>query len=630
MSLNDALAIAMSGLRANQAAISLVSSNVANAETPGYVRKTVDQVTSYAGAHGSNVVVAGINRELDQYVQAQLRTETSGASYASLRSNVLQQLQSLYGDPGSIGTLESAFNNLTTALQALNTSADSQSARIGVLNAASTLTQQLNSMTQGIQTLRGTAETGIKDSVTTANNLLKQIASINNKLMANPSGGTSTDASTAALLDQRDQYVNQLSELMDIRVTTNSVNQVTVFTGSGIQLVGNEAATLSFNAQATVGANTTWSGDPNQSQLGSVVLEFPGSGASIDLTATGAIKSGKIAAYTELRDKTLVTAQNQLDQFAASLSSALSDQTTAGTPITGSPVPAGTPSGFALDISGMKSGNVIHLTYTDAATNQQREISFVRVDDPRVLPLSNDATANPNDQVIGIDFSGSFSSVLDQLNAALGGSVTFSGTSTSLSVLSNPAFARIDSASVTVTKNPNALNDGSPQIALFTDSGAPYSGAISASGSQITGLAGRLTVDSALINDPAKLVTYGSSTPAGDTTRPSFILNQLSNASYTFGAQSGVGSASAPFKGTLLSFMRQFTSQQGADADAAKQLADGQNVVLSTLQQKMSTSSGVNMDEEMAHLLSLQNAYSANARVMSAVNDMYKTLMQVL
>ena len=74
MSLNDALAIAMSGLRANQAAISLVSSNVANAETPGYVRKTVDQVTSYAGAHGSNVVVAGINRELDQYVQAQLRT----------------------------------------------------------------------------------------------------------------------------------------------------------------------------------------------------------------------------------------------------------------------------------------------------------------------------------------------------------------------------------------------------------------------------------------------------------------------------------------------------------------------------------------------------------------------------
>ncbi|MCA1454392.1 flagellar hook-associated protein FlgK [Bradyrhizobium sp. BRP22] len=629
MSLNDALAIAMSGLRANQAAMSLVSSNVANAETPGYVRKTLDQVTSYSGAYGSNVVVAGINRELDQYIQAQLRTETSGAGYASLRSNVLQQLQSLYGDPGSIGTLENAFNDLTTALQALSTSADNQSARISVLNAASTLTQQLNSMTQGIQTLRGNAETGIRDSVATANNLLKQIASINNQLMANPRGGTSTDASTAALLDQRDQYVTQLSELMDIRVTTNSANQITVFTGSGIQLVGNEAATLTFNAQATVTAGTTWSSDPNQSQLGSVMLEFPGGGGSVNLTATGAIKSGQIAAYTELRDKTLVTAQNQLDQFAASLSSALSDQTIAGTAITGAPVPTGTPAGFALDISGMKSGNVIHLTYTDAATNQQRQISLVRVDDARVLPLSNDVTADPNDQVIGIDFSGSFSSVLNQLNAALGGNVTFSGTSTSLSVLNNPAFSRIDSASVTVTKDPSALNDGSPQIALFTDNGSSYSGAIGASGSQMTGLAGRLSVNSALINDPAKLVMYGSSTLAGDTTRPSFILSQLSNATYTFGAQGGVGSASAPFKGTLLSFMQQFTSQQGADADAAKQLADGQNVVLSTLEQKMSTSSGVNMDEEMAHLLSLQNAYSANARVMSAVNDMYKTLMQV-
>jgi flagellar hook-associated protein 1 len=629
MSLNDALAIAMSGLRANQAAMSLVSSNVANAETPGYVRKTINQVTSYSGAYGSNVVIAGINRELDQYVQAQLRTETSGASYAALRSSVLQQVQSLYGDPGAIGTLESAFNDLTTALQSLSTSADNQSARISVLNAASTLTQQLNSMTQGVQSLRGAAETGIKDSVTTANNLLKQIASINNQLTSNPMGGTSTDASTAALLDQRDQYVTQLSQLMDIRVTTNSVNQVTVFTGSGIQLVGNEAATLTFNAQATVTANTTWSSDPNQSQLGSVMLEFPGGGGSINLTATGAIKSGQIAAYTELRDKTLVTAQNQLDQFAAQLSSALSDQTTAGTAITGPPGPTGTPAGFSLDISGMKSGNVMHLTYTDAATGQQRQISLMRVDDPRVLPLSNDVTADPNDQVIGIDFSGSFSSVLDQLNAAMGGNVTFSGTSSSLSVLNNPAFARIDSASVTVTKDPNALNDGSPQIALFTDGGSSYSGAINASGSQITGLAGRLSVNGALINDPAKLVMYGSSTLAGDTTRPSFILNQLSNATFTFGAQGGVGSTNAPFKGTMLSFMQQFTSQQGADADAAKQLADGQNVVLNTLDQKMSTSSGVNMDDELAHLLSLQNAYSANARVMSTVNDMYKTLMQV-
>src|SRR5258708_518075 len=179
MSLGDALSIAMAGLRANQAAMSLVSSNVANAETPGYIRKTIDQVTTNTGSTGSGVNVNGVNRELDQYIQAPLRTETSGASYASLKSDFLQQLQGLYGNPGSTGTLENAFNGLTSAVQALGTSPDSQSARIGVVSAAQALAGRLNSMSQGIQTLRGAAETGINDSVNTANNLMKQIADIN-------------------------------------------------------------------------------------------------------------------------------------------------------------------------------------------------------------------------------------------------------------------------------------------------------------------------------------------------------------------------------------------------------------------------------------------------------------------
>src|SRR5437773_6840945 len=176
MSLGDALSIAMAGLRANQAAMTLVSANVANAETPGYVAKSVDQVTTNTGSTGSGVNINGVNRLLDQYVQAQLRTETSGASFASLRSTFLQQLQSLYGDPNSTGTLESSFNSLTTAVQALGTSPDSQSARIGVVNAAQALAQQLHPMTQGIQQLRGAAETGINDSVNTANGLMKEIA----------------------------------------------------------------------------------------------------------------------------------------------------------------------------------------------------------------------------------------------------------------------------------------------------------------------------------------------------------------------------------------------------------------------------------------------------------------------
>jgi len=212
MGLSQALSIAMSGLRATQASLALVSSNIANAETPGYTSKTVIQVAGQTGDYGSSVLLNGVNRQLDEYLQSQIRTETSGAAYADVRSTFLANLQTVYGNPDDTGTIEDAFNKFLTAVQGLSTSPDSQSARIGVVNAAQTMAQQLNATTQGIQNLRANAETGISDSVTTANNAMAQIAAINNQLQ----NSGQTDASTAALLDQRDQYVNQLSQLMDV------------------------------------------------------------------------------------------------------------------------------------------------------------------------------------------------------------------------------------------------------------------------------------------------------------------------------------------------------------------------------------------------------------------------------
>jgi flagellar hook-associated protein 1 FlgK len=234
----------MSGLRANQLALSLTSSNVANSDTPGYIRKTVNQIQTSSGSIGAGVSVTGVNRELDLYLQQQIRTEQSGASYADLRSSILSSLQSIYGTPGGTGTLETAFNNLVTAVQGLSTSSDSQSARIGVLNAAQSLTQQLNSMSGGIQSLRSQAESGLNSAVNTANTAMQQIVNLNTQLQS----GNTSDAAAAALKDQRDQYVDQLSQLMDIRVIENSNNQIQVFTNSGVQLVGAEASRMAVRS----------------------------------------------------------------------------------------------------------------------------------------------------------------------------------------------------------------------------------------------------------------------------------------------------------------------------------------------------------------------------------------------
>jgi flagellar hook-associated protein 1 FlgK len=622
MGLSQALSIAMAGLRANQAALSLVSSNVANAETPGYVRKSVSQVqTTSAGA--TSVLVTGVNRELDQYIQRQVLMETSGAAYASARSGMLQRLQGVYGDPSSGTTIESVFNDFTNALQALSTSPDSPSARNVVINAAQALTQQLNSTSQGIQSLRSDAESALNNSVQAANNAMQQIASINRQLM----GVSGNDAASASLMDQRDQYVVELSQLMDIRVVQGDSNQISIFTNSGVQLVGNsEAASLSFNQQGTVTPNTLWNADPTKSNLGTITLSFP-QGGSIDMVATNSIRSGAIAGYLELRDKTLVQAQAQIDQLAASLSSALSDKTTDGTPAS-----SGTQSGYSFDFSPAQpqNGNVIHLTYTDTLSGQTRNLSIVMVNDPSVLPLKNTDTIDPNDDVIGVDFSGGMASVAAQLNAALGGShLHFSGSGSSLTVLDDGGgLAAINAGSMTTTVD--SLTGGDPQLALFKDGGALYTGALTSNGSQQVGLAGRITVNSGLLADPSRLIVYSTSpaTPAGDTTRSDFILSQLTRGSYFYSPQTGIGSTATPFKGSLLGFIQQFTTAQGQAASAAKQLSDGQDVVLATLQNKMNASSGVNIDEEMAHLLALQNAYSANARVMSTANSMFAALLQ--
>jgi flagellar hook-associated protein 1 FlgK len=627
MGLSQALAIAMSGLRATQASISLVGSNVANAETPGYVRKTVIQVAGTNGDYGSSVLLNGVDRQLDQYLQTQLRTETSGAAYADIRATFLGNLQNVYGNPAETGTIEDSFNKLLTAFQGLSTSPDSQSARISAVAAAQTMAQTLNAATQGIQNLRANAEMGINDSITTANNAMAQIAFINNQLQNNGK----TDAATASLLDQRDQYITQLSSLMDIRTVVNDLNQVTVFTNSGVQLVGTEAAQLSFNPQGTITPNTLYNSDPTKSNVGTIAINFP-HGGSYDLVATNSIRSGKIAAYLELRDNTLVKAQAQIDQFAASMASALSDKTTAGTAAPASVLPQ---AGYDLDLTGLQSGNVIHVSYKDNTTGVTHNLSIVRVDDPSVLPLSNTSTLDPNDEVLGVNFAGGMASVVSQLNAALGPSANlqFSNPSGStLRVLDDGAPNRSDVLAASVTTTMSSLTSGNAQLPLFTDNGGLFTGALTANGSQQTGLAGRISVNLGLLGDPSRTIVFSTSplTAAGDTTRSDFILTQLTSGNYRYSPQTGIGTTAAPFTGTLVNFAKQFISQQGEAATAAKQLSDGQSVVLNTLQKKVTDTSGVNIDDEMAHLLALQNAYSANARVMSSIKQMYDTLIQAM
>jgi flagellar hook-associated protein 1 FlgK len=619
MSLSGSLNTSLAGLLVTQQGLQIVGANVANAQTPGYVRKTLTQTATAAGTSIS-VRMVSINRELDTLIQTQLRQATSGGSYADKLSDLYQQLQTIYGAPGSASGVDTLFNNFTTAMQSLAASPNSFAAQSTAVNSAQLLTRQLNTMSNGIQTMRAAAEQGISADVQSANSALQQIATINNQVATS----NASDPTAATLMDQRDKLIDQLSSLMDIHVVKGQFNQISVYTGTGTQLVGDQAGTLSFNPQGTLSPSALWNPNPTISGVGTITLTAPG-GGSIDLISAGAIQSGEIATYLQMRDKILPEAQKQLDEFAAQMSQTLSDQTIPGTPVIATPQ-----TGFSVDTTGLQSGNIIHLTYTDASS-VQHPISIVRVDDPSVLPLPNSTTSDPNDQVIGINFAGGMASVVAQLTSALGASgLQFSNTGNTLQVLNDVANT-ITVNSLSETKTLTSVTSGSPELPLFVDGTGVYSGAISASGSQELGYAQRITVNSALVSNPAGLAIYSGAPPTavGDNTRPTFLYNQLTSASLTFSPSTGIGATNAPMNGTLSSFLGQvMTAQAQAAADAAN-LKQGQDVVVNALEQRMNTVSGVNVDQEMTNLLTLQNAYAANARVFSTVQKMFETLLQM-
>ena len=482
------------------------------------------------------------------------------------------------------------------------------------------MAQQLNNATAGIQTLRTQADQGIANDVQQANNAMQQIANINQQLAS----GGQDDSTTVTLEDQRDQYISQLANLMDIRVTHGSNNQITIATSTGAQLVGAKASTLSFNQTGSISPTQQWNADPTKSGLGTITLTDP-SGGKTDLVATGGIQSGEIAGYLSMRDNVLVQAQSQIDQIAAQMSSALSDTTTAGTAASSGPQ-----TGFDVSVAGVSNGNKIQVTYTDAA-NVQHNVTIIRVDDPAALPLSNSATSNPNDTVIGVDFSGGAAAVAAQLNTALGStglqffkSIWLDTRSAQQQPVHHHRGCSVDNDHGDV---PDWRNGGAAAVRrrhhtvhrerLRAPDPRPQ---VTPGGSRSTTRCSQIPRNSSPIKHRRR---------AGDTTRPNFIYNQLVNTPLVYSPAAGIGAANSPMQATLPNYISQIVSQQSIAANAATNLQSGQDVVVSALQSRFNSVSGVNIDTEMANLLTLQNSYGANARVMSTVKAMLDALLQI-
>jgi flagellar hook-associated protein 1 FlgK len=200
-------------------------------------------------------------------------------------------------------------------------------------------------------------------------------------------------------------------------------------------------------------------------------------------------------------------------------------------------------------------------------------------------------------------------------------------------VLDDGPAGSIDIDAFTASISSGGLQGTPPDAAfpLFLDSGTnqPFTGLLGAEDRK-AGFAARIMVNPAVTADPANLVKYASTTQPSDTTRPRALLDALTTTRFSFSSRTGIGSASAPFTGTIEQFTKQVISSQGAQAESAKAVAEGQAIVTANLEERYNDSRKVDIDEELANLIELQTAYQANARVMTVAREMLDALMSVM
>jgi flagellar hook-associated protein 1 FlgK len=621
MGLSTSLGTAISGLNSAQIGIGVVSQNVANAGTPGYVRRNVSSVDSISGGT-VGVNNPNVQRLLDRIVQHQLLQESSGAAYTSTRAQVFANLDQLYGAPGSKTALDSMYSSFTSSLQALQNDPSSYTNRTAVLDAASQLANRLRGLSEGVQQQRAQAEAGIGAGVTRVNELLDQLTNVNARIV-----NAQQTSGTADLRDQRDRIVSELSQYVEIRTDERPNGSLSITTASGTQLFdGRPTVKFEFDARANIGPQSQWSSDPAQRGVGTIIArDLNGNG--FDAIANNTFRSGEIGALVELRDKTLVQAQKQLDEIAAQLSSALSDREIAGTAVT-----AGAATGFDVDLAGLQSGNSVTLDYKVTPGGQTQRFTFVRVESAASLPLPASAQGDANNRVIGIDFSGGPASVAAQMQAAIGPGFTVSNTGSVLRIVDDGAGATRDVVGLTARPTQTSLTGGTGELPFFVDgrNNGVYTGSYEG-GAQSAGFASRITVNPDLIADRSRLVVFNTSpaTPQGDTTRPKFLYDRLTSSQRSFTNATGFDGSTATSTGTVSSLVQRVVAGQGQASEQAKRLDEGQQVAFSAVQSRFLEDTKVNVDQEMSTLIELQSAYAANARVISTVKELLDVLMRL-
>jgi len=316
------LGIGSSGLQVFQRSLATIGQNIANVNTEGYSRQTVNlsartpQANGY-GFAGTGVQSTSITRSFDAFVEGSLRSSTSSASEFSTFSALAAKLDNVLADPntGVASSIQRFFNSVQDVA---DTPADS-AVREVLLKDGQNLSSQFNQLSNWLDTVRGQVNADIRGSVSDINSLSQGIAKLNESIVIEQ--GRAGGQPPNDLLDQRDTLIRDLSELVSVTTITQNDGSLNVLAGTGQPLVvGNRATTLEVYAQPS-----------NPNQLG---IAIKGNGG-ISVPVTEQISGGKIGGLISFRERMLDPAMNSLGLTAVGVSNFINQQQNQGMDLDG-------------------------------------------------------------------------------------------------------------------------------------------------------------------------------------------------------------------------------------------------------------------------------------------------------
>ncbi len=329
MSITAALNAAQSGLTAASRTAQAVSSNVANALTPGYGAREV--TLSSAGAGG--VQVDGVARRSD----IGLVTERRGAEAAAAGKDALlaglEAVKAAVGTAEDAGSIAARLGDLNARLLEAASRPDSEVRLGAAVRAAGAVVETLNAAGATVQEQRLAADRGIAAAVEGLNEGLARIDALNDQIVRL----TATGGDANALIDQRHRLIDGISEIVPLKQIDRAHGRVALITETGRLLLDGEPVKIGFTGTGGMSAGSVPGAPLSGLTVGTREIDMA--------NPRGQMAGGRLEALFALRDAALPAAQGRLDTLAGEIVTRFGD--TEPSDVAGLFVDAGTGPGAA-------------------------------------------------------------------------------------------------------------------------------------------------------------------------------------------------------------------------------------------------------------------------------------------